>query len=278
MGTKRTLETFAEIDPCELPSDVEVALQYLRTQFLASPLLRRLPPMFLVHELYGVVKDRTIVDVELDSLKRQNKIRVAKLASAEDDFVVVLSNDFETLCRSIVNRPTVSNLETDKDQEEASLRLQKGTREDHEKLISNVLTKLCPRHAHVTISKQLLLKLVYYQEDDDPSEKVQFDSLGPESAISFLVHNGFLQGQKTALDYWLSVPRSGAFVKIIREKRKEILAQVKKAKYGELLLCDMLKKRGSKNTVGDLNFTIRDVVGKGLLKRIDTSRGILLKL
>ena len=85
----------------DVPSDVEVAIRVLRERFSSHLRIERgVPPLLLVHQLYSLVANRTEVDQELDRLKRRNAVRVVRLMlSGTDEFAVVLTEDFEAVCR-----------------------------------------------------------------------------------------------------------------------------------------------------------------------------------
>ena len=51
-----------------LPSDTKAALLYLKNLFPTEKFEGRLPPIVVKHQLYSIVKNRTIVDKELVSI------------------------------------------------------------------------------------------------------------------------------------------------------------------------------------------------------------------
>lgn len=66
-----------------LPSDVEACIASLRNELLAHAAAKGLtvPPLVLLTQLCSLIKDRTQLDRELDSLQHLNAIRVFKLAT-----------------------------------------------------------------------------------------------------------------------------------------------------------------------------------------------------
>ncbi|XP_054789990.1 uncharacterized protein LOC129295447 isoform X2 [Prosopis cineraria] len=74
-------------------SDTMVALRIMRAQF---PQIEKLSvqPFILKSQLYSSVKDRTQVDRELESLKRDKVLRIFKLNTGQDDHAIMFLNDY----------------------------------------------------------------------------------------------------------------------------------------------------------------------------------------
>jgi hypothetical protein len=52
------------------PSDTEAALLYLKSKFPTGKFEGRLPPVLLVHQIYSIIKCKTLVDREVVSICR----------------------------------------------------------------------------------------------------------------------------------------------------------------------------------------------------------------
>ncbi|XP_054789999.1 uncharacterized protein LOC129295447 isoform X3 [Prosopis cineraria] len=78
-------------------SDTMVALRIMRAQF---PQIEKLSvqPFILKSQLYSSVKDRTQVDRELESLKRDKVLRIFKLNTGQDDHAIMFLNDYLNQC------------------------------------------------------------------------------------------------------------------------------------------------------------------------------------
>ncbi|DBA77673.1 TPA: hypothetical protein ACH3X2_008375 [Trebouxia sp. C0005] len=76
-------------------TDTLLALQLLRSQFPAKA-REVIVPFMLRSQLYSLVDDRTLVDRELDELRRDRVVRVLKLPTAPDDYAFMLSEDYAT--------------------------------------------------------------------------------------------------------------------------------------------------------------------------------------
>ncbi|KAL2454226.1 Serine-threonine protein kinase 19 [Abeliophyllum distichum] len=76
-------------------SDTVVALQIMRAQFPH------------IEKLYSNIKDRTQVDRELESLRRDRVLRTFKLNTGQDDHVVMFMDDYLNQIEHVVKRMEV---------------------------------------------------------------------------------------------------------------------------------------------------------------------------
>lgn len=104
----------------EAPSDVEAALLLLKAEVHSSlqqaaqcrthgqqrsqDNLDPLPPFLLKGQIYTVLSDRTAVDRELDDLVRRRRTRTFKLATAADEYAVLLMGDYLAVISRIIGR------------------------------------------------------------------------------------------------------------------------------------------------------------------------------
>jgi hypothetical protein len=52
-------------DNANLPNDTKTALLYLKNLFPMEKFEGRLPPIILKHQIYGIIKNRTLVDKDV---------------------------------------------------------------------------------------------------------------------------------------------------------------------------------------------------------------------
>ncbi|XP_019433035.1 PREDICTED: serine/threonine-protein kinase 19 isoform X3 [Lupinus angustifolius] len=78
-------------------SDTLVALRIMRAQFPHIPKVS-VEPFILKSQLYSSVKDRTLVDRELETLRRDKVLRVFKLNTGQDDHAVMFLDDYINQC------------------------------------------------------------------------------------------------------------------------------------------------------------------------------------
>ncbi|XP_027367063.1 serine/threonine-protein kinase 19 homolog isoform X2 [Abrus precatorius] len=84
-------------------SDTLVALRIMRAQF---PHIHKVSvePFILKSQLYSSVKDRTQVDRELESLRRDKVLRLFKLNTGQDDHAVMFLDDYLKQIDRVVKR------------------------------------------------------------------------------------------------------------------------------------------------------------------------------
>ncbi|CAB3983728.1 Hypothetical predicted protein [Paramuricea clavata] len=77
----------------ELPCDTMAAILYIKSIFPLTIFGNILPPIILKHQIYCVVKDKTLVDRQLNKLWQERKLQLFKLISGSDEFAMVLMED-----------------------------------------------------------------------------------------------------------------------------------------------------------------------------------------
>ncbi|XP_022758449.1 serine/threonine-protein kinase 19-like isoform X6 [Durio zibethinus] len=78
-------------------SDTLMALRIMRAQFPQIDKVA-IQPFILQSQLYSSVKDRTQVDRELESLRREKAVRVFKLNTGQDDHGIMFLDDYIKEC------------------------------------------------------------------------------------------------------------------------------------------------------------------------------------
>ncbi|XP_070591749.1 inactive serine/threonine-protein kinase 19 [Erythrolamprus reginae] len=78
----------------EGPAAVEAALQNLASLFPRKAFEDSLPPLILKHQIYSLVKDRTVVDRYLNQLKNEGRIRMFQHSFDTDFFVVAFTDSY----------------------------------------------------------------------------------------------------------------------------------------------------------------------------------------
>lgn len=91
----------------EVPSDTEAAVLYLKALVPLDKFQGKIPAIILKHQIYCVVKDRTLVDRQLNNLWEENKIRLFKLTSGSDEFGVVITDDYVSHIKSRVTDTSI---------------------------------------------------------------------------------------------------------------------------------------------------------------------------
>lgn len=92
-----------------------------------------------------------------------------------------------------------------------------------------------------------------------------------------LVNAGVLT-VRDAGSWWLAVPGAGRFIKYFVKGRHAVLGMVRKAKYRELLLSELLGRRVPAAVRLGLAYHVHDLIGAQLVDCVSTTSGTLLRL
>ncbi|XP_013915989.1 PREDICTED: serine/threonine-protein kinase 19 isoform X2 [Thamnophis sirtalis] len=84
------------------PAAVEAALQNLVSLFPRKVFEDSLPPLILRHQIYSLVKDRTVVDRYLSQLKNEGRIRMFQHSFEADFFVVAFTDSYVSKVQEFV--------------------------------------------------------------------------------------------------------------------------------------------------------------------------------
>ncbi|ESR57059.1 hypothetical protein CICLE_v10021655mg [Citrus x clementina] len=227
-------------------SDTLVALRIMRAQF---PHIDKVSirPFILQSQLYSSVNDRTQVDRELESLRRERVLRVFKLNTGQDDHAIMFLDDYLNQIECVVKRM----------EEKKQVNL-----EVFEWFQTHVLdSKLEPSVGHEELCS--LLSIVGKVKDEH---------------ISLLINAGILTRQLIDPDmYWFAIPNIGSVLKGLSQGRKEILSFLNRRKYKEMMLA-LLEKKHLRFSPLDMRFHLRDLIGSGHLKTIHTPTGLVVQI
>ena len=227
--------------------DTLSALDYLLDQF-PSDMFADLPRQAFVHQIYSLIKNKTQVDREIESLRKENKIVMFKCDSKtydENDVVVCYYADFKHYVDKLANSAGTS----------PSL-VQKP-------LLSLFTDKILVEQNCLSIQKATLSDR-YKLNDRDFTYLIQFG----------------LFNIKDASNFWFAVPNFGRFRRVFVETRKLILDCIRKKKYKEIEF-EELDKRNSKGKVSrfGLVYALHDLIGNDLVSLMDVpNKSVYFKL
>ncbi|KAL5561926.1 hypothetical protein UlMin_031673 [Ulmus minor] len=227
-------------------SDTLVALRIMRAQFPQIDKVS-IQPFILRSQLYSSVTDRTQVDRDLESLKREKVLRIFKLNTGQDDDAIMFLDDYLNRIERIVIR-----LEEKKD----------GNLEVFEWFKTHVIDfKLEP-----SIEHQELCTLL------SRGGKVK------DEHISVLINAGLLTRQLIDANmYWFTIPNIGTVLKGLSQGRKEVLSLLSRRRYKEMMMAPLEKKRLRFSPL-DMRFHLRDLIGSGHLKTLQTPSGLVVRV
>lgn len=227
-------------------SDTMVALQMMRAQFPRHEKVSALP-FILRSQLYSSVKDRTQVDRELESFRREKVLRIFKLNTGQDDHAIMFVDDYLNQVERVVKR-----LESKKQKDVSVFEWFKN---------HVIQSKLDPSIGHQELCSLLSL-----------AGKVT------EDHISLLINAGLLTRQLIDPDmYWFAIPSIGSVLKGLVQGRKELLSLLSRRKYKEMMLA-LLEQKRLRYSPLDMRFHIRDLIGSGHLKTVQSPSGIVVRV
>lgn len=227
-------------------NDTMVALRIMQQQFPRNEKVT-VEPFILRSQLYSSVKDRTQVDRELESLRRDKVLRVFKLNTGQDDHALMFMEDYLNQMKR-----AVKSMETKK---QCALPVFKWFE------VHVIHSKPEPCIGH-----QELCSLLSY------GGKVK------DEDISLLINAGLLTRQLIDPDmYWFAIPYIGSLLKGLTQGRKELLSLLNRKKYKEMMLA-LLEKKRLRFSPLDIRFHLRDLLGSGHLKSVHTPSGLVIRV
>lgn len=227
-------------------SDTLVALRIMRAQFPSIEKVS-IQPFILQSQLYSSVKDRTQVDRELESLRREKVLRIFKLNTGQDDHAIMFLEDYLIQIDGVMKR-----MEGKMQSDIKVFKWFKNYVIDSKKESSIEHQELC-----------LLLSIGGKVKDEH---------------ISLIINAGLLTRQLIDPNmYWFAIPNIGPVLKGLSQGRKELLSLLNRRRYKEMMLASLEKKR-LRFSLLDMRFHLRDLIGSGKLKTFQTPSGLVVRV
>ncbi|KAJ4954417.1 hypothetical protein NE237_011200 [Protea cynaroides] len=193
-------------------SDTLIALRIMRSQFPHIDKVS-IQPFILRSQLYSSVKDRTQVDRELESLKKEKILRVFKLNTGQDDNAVMFMDDYLNQIGLVMRRMEAKN-------------------QDKIAVFEWFKTYVIASKPEPSIEHHELYSLL------------SFGGKVKDEHFSHLINAGVLTRQLIdSNNYWFAIPSIGSILKGLSQGRKELLSFLSRRKYKEMLLASLEKKR-----------------------------------
>ncbi|XP_061367483.1 uncharacterized protein LOC133310549 [Gastrolobium bilobum] len=227
-------------------TDTLVALRIIRAQF---PHIHKVSvePFILKSQLYSSVKDRTQVDRELESLRRDKVLRLFKLNTGQDDHAVMFLDDYLKQIDRVVKR-------------------MEGNKGGEYEVFGWFKTHVLDSKLETGIEHLELCSLLSH------GGKVK------DSHISLLINAGILTRQLIDPNmYWFTIPNIGSLLKGLVQGRKEIISLLSRRSYKEMMLASLEKKRLRMSPL-DMRFHLRDLIGSGHLRTDQTPTGLIIRV
>ncbi|KAA8550741.1 hypothetical protein F0562_002425 [Nyssa sinensis] len=227
-------------------TDTLVALRIMRAQFPHIDKVS-IQPFILRSQLYSSVKDRTQVDRELESLRRERVLCIFKLNTGQDDHAIMFMDDYLNQIDWVVKRMEAKN-------------------QDDLAVFEWFRTHVIHSKVEPSIGHQELCSLL------SSGGNVK------DEHVSLLINAGLLTRQLIDPNmYWFAIPNIGSILKGLSQGRKELLSFLNRRKYKEMMLAPLEKKRLRLSSL-DMRFHLRDLIGSGHLKTTQTPSGLIVRV
>ncbi|KAF6992763.1 hypothetical protein CFC21_009727 [Triticum aestivum] len=181
------------------------------------------------------------------SLKKDRVLRVFKLNTGQDDHAIMFMDDYLK-------------------QMESAVRRSKGKNQDCSEVFEWFEKYVLPSKLDVSIDHLELCSLLSHGGD------------ARDKHITLLMNAGLLTRQLIDPNmYWFSIPSIGPILKGLTQGRKEVLSLLNRRKYKEMLLSSLEKTRLRLSPL-DVRFHLRDLIGSGQIKTVQTATGLLARV
>ncbi|CAM0958782.1 unnamed protein product [Alopecurus aequalis] len=181
------------------------------------------------------------------SLKKDKVLRVFKLNTGQDDHAIMFMDDYLK-------------------QMEFAIRRSMGKNQDGSKVFEWFKKYVLYSKLDVSINHLELCSLLSHGGD------------ATDKHTTLLMNAGLLTRQLIDSNmYWFSIPCIGPILKGLSQGRKEILSLLNRRKYKEMLLSSLEKTRLRSSPL-DVRFHLRDLIGYGHIKTVQTPTGLLARV
>ena len=248
VGTK----TDDELVPLHVKdADILTVFGYLSQLYALYRKAEDLPTIVMKHQFYSVIGNRTNVDQTIASLQVSGKVRVFKTSLGTDQFCTMLTSDYVDYVRMISNLPTDTNSIESVDMND-KVRI---------KVLLKFLEEFIPNYSDIYVSLKVL------------NAKYKF----VDSHITLLIKAGVLTS-KDAGCWWLAIPNVGKFLKTLRKGRGHTLQTIKRSKYKELSVKNLLARKPPSSIKLGWHFHIHDLIGADIISSIKSTNGVILRV
>lgn len=254
----------------------------------------------LKSQLYTVLKDRTMVDRELDMLRLKGEVRILRIASGVTDSAVLLRNQYRSEIIAAMNRArgrvsqqvlspckgvTAATLSHPQTPLNGKVLPTKPTGQiipssgalcgGLVEALEGFLQGVAGSYHEVSIDKRRLLALM---TQGLRATRPQVKAMATDNHITLLLNAGFVARDPVSDErLLLSSPSLGVFVTNLVRGRMELISLVQRKKYGEVFQKEIMKRKKLTHSSLPLKFHIRDLVALGRLEAVTTTSGVLLR-
>ncbi|VFV45818.1 serine threonine kinase 19 [Lynx pardinus] len=246
---------------CSAPEDAVFASSSLNTDLFPGNLRPRdmsRKRHRLVPDSFGLKRRREQGQAEADPLRGESGSARAAVAELVQLFPRGL---FEDALPPIALRSQVYSLVPDRTAADRQLVLKACDGRPYAGAVQKFLASVLPACGDLSFQQDQMTQTFGFRD--------------PE--ITQLVNAGVLT-VRDAGSWWLAVPGAGRFIKYFVKGRQAVLGMVRKAKYRELLLSELLGRRAPAAVRLGLTYHVHDLIGAQLVDCVSTTSGTLLRL
>ncbi|XP_015444420.1 serine/threonine-protein kinase 19 [Pteropus alecto] len=277
LGLKRWRERgHAEADPLRGEAgSARAAVTELVGLFPRGLFEDALPPIALKSQVYSLVPDRTAADRQLRKNLQYGHIKISLPRNAQRGVEHLTLTPFFSL-------PSIWTQKALQEQGEIRI-IQLGFDLDAHGIIftedyKNRVLKACDGRSYAGAVQKFLASVLPACGDLSFQQDQMTQTFGfRDTEITQLVNAGVLT-VRDAGSWWLAVPGAGRFIKYFVKGRQAVLSMVRKAKYRELLLSELLGRRAPAAVRLGLAYHVHDLIGAQLVDCVSTTSGTLLRL
>ncbi|KAI8880074.1 hypothetical protein K501DRAFT_255623 [Backusella circina FSU 941] len=229
-------------------------------KFLIQNLPSTMPPVCLLHQIYNILPNNTIVDKEIQNAVKEGTWRkIHVIGQLEDEILLIQNTDY---CK-MIHEAMANGDENSKQVLGVFVYIVKKykTMINNNSNIIDIFEAIIidPQYNQTAIKKDVLIKA-------NISEK----------QITYLISQGFLLPHTQLNTYWFSIRKQGQFMSNIITGRNEIIRILKKRSTKDILL-NLLKCKKLHKTAFNHEFLLHDLIGSGRVEKF-SSLGDLIRL
>ncbi|KAN0032197.1 hypothetical protein ACTFIV_006074 [Dictyostelium citrinum] len=227
------------------------------------------PPLVLQSVYHQSNKDS---ERSIQILKKKGTIRLFQIATSLNDYCIIITTDYINNIESLkIENTTIPNKikpETLTNNMKNSSPIKSAPIDtillNRSEILDLFIKRLIPNFNEVSITRTKLFQILSIN-----------DKHQQENIITHLVQCGLLL-QKDDCTFTFSVPGAGGFFLNLMKGRKEILSNIQRLKYKEILKKDLLNKKLKYSNV-QIQLLIKDLLGLNKIKIIPTTQGELIR-
>ncbi|XP_012596590.2 winged helix repair factor 1 isoform X1 [Microcebus murinus] len=218
-----------------------------------------LPPIVLRSQVYSLVPDRTVADRQLKELQEQREIRIIQLGFDSDAHGIIFTEDYRTrVLKACDGQPYAG-------------------------AVQKFLDLVLPACGDLSFQQDQMIQTFGFRDSEITPTTGRVSgherrASERRSCLNEHLVNAGVFNVRDAGSWWLAVPGAGRFIKYFVKGRQAVLGMVRKAKYRELLLSELLGRRAPAAVRLGLAYHVHDLIGAQLVDCISTTSGTLLRL